>query len=58
MPFSVKFLKLAVAALSFSLTAVFAEAEEKVRWLYNYEQALEEARQTGKPIFLEFRCAP
>jgi hypothetical protein len=27
-------------------------------WLDNYLEALEQSRATGKPIFLEFRCAP
>jgi hypothetical protein len=35
-----------------------ATAEDKLVWLDNYEAALKEARATGKPIFLEFRCAP
>ena len=29
-----------------------------VEWLDDYDAALAEARRTGKPIFLEFRCAP
>jgi len=31
---------------------------DKVVWLDNYEAALKEAKATGKPIWLEFRCAP
>ncbi|MDF1826402.1 MAG: Trx7/PDZ domain-containing (seleno)protein [Verrucomicrobiales bacterium] len=31
---------------------------EMIHWHSYYPDALEEARQTGKPIFLEFRCAP
>jgi len=31
---------------------------DKLVWLDNYEAALKEAEKTGKPIFLEFRCAP
>lgn len=27
-------------------------------WHDDYASALEEAQETGKPIFLEFRCAP
>ena len=27
-------------------------------WLSSYSDALKEARRTGKPIFLEFRCEP
>jgi hypothetical protein len=47
-------------ALGFVLCAlaapVFAESQEGMRWLDNYQQALAEAKQTNKPIFLEFRC--
>jgi hypothetical protein len=32
--------------------------EETVDWLNNYKEALEEARRTQKPIFLEYRCEP
>jgi hypothetical protein len=32
--------------------------QETVQWLESYEAALEEARRTGKPIFLEYRCSP
>jgi len=27
-----------------------------IKWTDNYQEALAEARRTGKPIFLEFRC--
>ena len=33
-------------------------AQDTVDWLDSYEAALEEAKRTGKPIFLEFRCSP
>lgn len=32
--------------------------EETVDWLNNYKEAIEEAKRTGKPIFLEYRCEP
>jgi len=35
-----------------------AGGNDKLVWLDNYEAALKEAKKTGKPIFLEFRCAP
>ena len=35
-----------------------AAAKEAVVWIESYDEALSEARRTGKPIFLEFRCAP
>jgi hypothetical protein len=30
--------------------------EEGINWLSSYSAALAEAKRTGKPIFLEFRC--
>jgi uncharacterized protein YyaL (SSP411 family) len=30
--------------------------EDRIYWLKDYREALREARQTQKPIFLEFRC--
>lgn len=33
-------------------------AKDAVTWIERYDEAIEEARNTGKPIFLEFRCAP
>lgn len=44
-----------VAAAMLLSGALFAQ-EEGIRWLDNYAQALGEAKRTGKPIFLEFRC--
>ena len=51
------------SAVSFLLAGSFllssaALANETVPWIESYDEALEEARRTGKPIFLEFRCAP
>ena len=31
-------------------------AAEAPRWLTDYEQARKEARASGKPIFVVFRC--
>ena len=30
--------------------------DSRIYWHKNYSEALQEARQTRKPIFLEFRC--
>lgn len=35
-----------------------AAAPDEIVWLDNYQQALQAAKATGKPIFLEFRCEP
>jgi hypothetical protein len=37
--------------------AVFAQ-EDGIQWFDNYKGALAEAKKTGKPIFLEYRCEP
>jgi hypothetical protein len=44
---------LMVSALA--VAPVFAQ-EEGINWLDNYPKAIAEAKRTGKPIFLEFRC--
>jgi len=31
-------------------------ADNSINWLGDYREALRQSRQTGKPIFLEFRC--
>lgn len=51
-----------IAATVFLLSlAAFAQAkpaDDEIVWLDNYQAALKEARATGKPIFLEYRCEP
>ena len=32
--------------------------DNEIRWLDNYREAIQEAKRTQKPIFLEFRCEP
>ena len=50
--------RLSVVLVSGMLLASTAPAREAVTWIESYDEALAEARRTGKPIFLEFRCAP
>jgi hypothetical protein len=33
-----------------------AAQDDRLFWHGKYEDALREAKETGKPIFLEFRC--
>jgi len=33
-----------------------AQEEDTVEWLGDYQQAIQQAKRTNKPIFLEFRC--
>ena len=49
-----KFLPIALLALALP---VFAQDDE-LNWIDNYRDALKLARETGKPIFLEFSCEP
>jgi hypothetical protein len=32
--------------------------DDTLYWFDNYQSALKEAKATGKPIFLEYRCEP
>ena len=41
----------------FCLTVASAQ-EQYIEWFDDYGEAVAEAKRTGKPIFLEFRCAP
>lgn len=43
------------ALIAFLAPALFAQ-EQFINWRTNYKAALEEAAQTKKPLFLEFRC--
>ncbi len=31
---------------------------DTIEWLDNYQAAIQQAKATGKPIFLEYRCEP
>jgi hypothetical protein len=59
----VLFLRLA-APLALLAGAIFlpppaaAQSKEGIQWHDNYQQALKLARESGKPIFLEYRCEP
>jgi hypothetical protein len=35
-----------------------AAQSDEIFWFNNYADALQEAKRTGKPIFLEYRCEP
>lgn len=46
--------------LFLAASTAFAQSgkPDKLFWHDNYEAARKEAQVTGKPIFVEFRCAP
>ena len=41
---------------AFSVMPTRAQEEDTIEWLGDYQQAIQEAKRTNKPIFLEFRC--
>lgn len=45
-------------ALAALCSGVLGQDAEGIHWLTNYQDALKEAKATGKPIFLEYRCEP
>ena len=47
-----------ILSIQFGAVASDATTQEKIVWLDNYSRALDEARATGKPIFIAFRCVP
>jgi hypothetical protein len=47
-----------LAAGMFALPAQTAESGDDINWIGDYQQALKLARESGKPIFLEYRCEP
>ena len=38
------------------VTLPFRAQDNELNWLGNYREALQQAKQANKPIFLEFRC--
>ena len=49
---------LGLAALACQPAPLRAQPVDAVEWLDNYQEALQQAKATGKPIFLEYRCEP
>lgn len=50
------YLLASVVILSFA--AALSAQDDMIYWIDNYPEAIQEARKTGKPLFLEFRCEP
>jgi hypothetical protein len=42
--------------IAFALT--LPAQDDELVWYDNYKEALKVAKETGKPIFLEYRCEP
>ena len=44
------------ACLVLSLSSPLPAQRDEISWYDKYGDAIQEAKRTGKPIFLEFRC--
>ena len=50
-----------ISRIGFAIVLVlcsWALGNERIEWISNYEEGLAKARETGKPILLDVRCAP
>lgn len=46
----------ALACLVGFITLPLQADDNEINWVGDYREALAQARQTNKPIFIEFRC--
>ena len=53
-----RFPLLILAALSTAALLPAQSQDDELNWLDNYKDAIKMAKETGKPIFLEYRCEP
>ena len=53
---TVHYLLASILILSFA--AALSAQDDMIYWIDNYPEAIEEAKKSGKPLFLEFRCEP
>jgi hypothetical protein len=49
-------LYLGLACLAGSLAMPLQTKDDEINWLGNYRESLQQARQSRKPILVEFRC--
>ena len=38
--------------------SAIVQDDETLEWMNDYDEAIALAKKTGRPVFLEFRCAP
>jgi hypothetical protein len=50
--------RLLLACVTYCFVSPLAAQDDEIYWFNNYDEALQEAKRTGKPIFLEYRCEP
>jgi hypothetical protein len=51
-------LALFLAGIAWLFASPLPAQDDEIYWFNNYSDAIEEAKRTGKPIFLEYRCEP
>jgi hypothetical protein len=44
------------AILAGAIGVSLAAQDDSINWLGSYREALRQAKETGRPIFVEFRC--
>jgi hypothetical protein len=49
---------LLLAGAIWLVASPLAAQDDGLFWFNNYDDAIQEAKRTGKPIFLEYRCEP
>jgi hypothetical protein len=52
------FLSVVLIAGWLAMASRYSAHGDDIRWIDNYREAIQEAKRTGKPVFLEFRCEP
>lgn len=57
MPRPVTLLALATI-LTLQAAPLPGQSDERIQWHSKYEDVIQKARESGKPILLEFRCGP
>jgi hypothetical protein len=50
--------RLLLACALWLVASPLASQDDGIYWFNNYQDALQEAKRTGKPMFLEYRCEP
>jgi hypothetical protein len=51
-------LHLFLVCIAWLLASPLRAQDDEIFWYGNYDDAIQEAKRTGKPIFLEYRCEP
>lgn len=47
-----------LACIAWLFASPLPAQDDGIYWFNNYNEAVQEAKRTGKPTFLEYRCEP